>query len=210
VRLIDEKNGQVGIVEVDDALRRAREAGLDLVEVAPQSRPPVCRIMDYGKWKYQQKKKEAKARAHSKHNELKEVRLRPGTDEHDIQIKTNHAREFLAEGHKVLFTIVFRGRQMAHRELGVALCQRIAKDLEAGAHVESEPKLMGKRMAMTLSPGAKPGKPLTAPSAAARFGAGLGIASPAAAAPTVKPAAANTSAAPTIKPAAAPQPTGTK
>lgn len=160
VRLIDDNNEQLGIVEVDEALRRAREAGLDLVEVAPQSRPPVCRIMDYGKWKYQQKKKEAKARSHSKHSEIKEVRLRPGTDDHDIQIKANHAKEFLADGHKVLFTIVFKGRQMAHREIGFALCQRIAKDFEAIAHVEMEPKLMGKRMSMTMAPGAKAGKPM--------------------------------------------------
>ena len=200
VRLIDDKNEQVGIVETEDALRRAREAGLDLVEVAPQSRPPVCRIMDYGKWKYQQKKKEAKARSHSKHSELKEVRLRPGTEDHDIQIKTNHAKEFLSEGHKVLFTIIFKGRQMAHREIGFALCQRIVKEFDTMAHVEMEPKLMGKRMSMTMAPGAKAGKPLVtaaAPGKPAALSQGLGIPASAAAAPAASPAGL-------------PQPTGSK
>jgi translation initiation factor IF-3 len=139
-------------------LRKAKEAGLDLVEVAPNSRPPVCRIMDYGKWKYSQKKKEAKARAHSKHNEMKEVRLRPGTEDHDIAIKTNHAKEFLKDGHKVQFTILFKGRQMAHREIGFELCKSIASQLETIAHVEAEPKLMGRRMSMIVAPGVKQGK----------------------------------------------------
>jgi translation initiation factor IF-3 len=205
VRLIDDKNEQLGIVEVDEAIRRAREAGLDLVEVAPQSRPPVCRIMDYGKWKYQQKKKEAKARAHSKHSELKEVRLRPGTEDHDIQIKTNHAKEFLADGHKVLFTIIFKGRQMAHREIGYALCQRIVKDFETIAHVEMDPKLMGKRMSMTMAPGAKTGKPLAVPAgpakpAVAALSSGLGIPASVVTAPAASAPAA----------AGSPQPTASK
>ena len=124
VRLIDEANNQVGIVDTREAVSRAREAGLDLVEVAPTSDPPVCRIMDYGKWLYQQKRKIREA--HKKHQyhstTLKEIRLRPKTDKHDLDdphdlsIKLKHAREFLEKGHKVQFTIFFRGRQMLHTE----------------------------------------------------------------------------------------------
>ena len=155
LRLIDDNNEQVGIIEREDAMRRAKEAGLDLVEVAPNTRPPVCRIMDYGKWKYQQKKKEQKAKSHSKASELKEIRLRPGTDDHDIDIKITKAREFLEEGHKVQFTILFKGRQMAHRELGFDLCKRIVDVNQDIAHVEMTPRLQGRRMTMTMAHGAK-------------------------------------------------------
>lgn len=109
--------------------------------------------MDYGKWKYQQKKKEAKSRAASKQSELKEVRLRPGTDEHDIQIKTNKARDFFKDGHKVQFTILFRGRQMAHREIGFQLFDDIAGKFEDCAHVEMRPRIQGRRMTMMMAPG---------------------------------------------------------
>ena len=155
VRLIDAENEQVGIVDTDRAMAMAREAGLDLVEVAPSSRPPVCRIMDYGKWKYQQKKKEAKAKAHSKQSELKEVRLRPGTDEHDLNIKMERARDFLGEGHKVQFTMMFRGRQMAHKDIGFRGFDQIVKDLEEIAKVEVPPRSMGRRMTMIIAPLAK-------------------------------------------------------
>lgn len=134
-------------------MQRAKDAGLDLVEVAPNGDPPVCRIMDYGKWKYQQKKKEAKSRAASKQSELKEVRLRPGTDEHDIKIKANKARDFFGDGHKVQFTILFRGRQMAHREIGFALFDDIAGMFEDCAHVEMRPRIQGRRMTMMMAPG---------------------------------------------------------
>lgn len=164
LRLIDDNNEQVGIVERDEALRRAKEAQLDLVEVAPNTRPPVCRIMDYGKWKYQQKKKEQKAKAHSKQSELKEIRLRPGTDDHDIDIKIAKARDFLEEGHKVQFTILFKGRQMAHRELGFDLCKRIVDANQDIAHVEMTPRLQGRRMTMTMAHGAK-AKAVTGPGA---------------------------------------------
>ncbi|MHC4157374.1 MAG: translation initiation factor IF-3 [Planctomycetota bacterium] len=119
VRLIDESNNQVGVVGLREALGKARETGMDLVEVAPTSDPPVCRIMDYGKWLYQQKRKIREA--HKKHHyhtmTLKEIRLRPETDPHDLSIKVNHAREFLEKGHKVQFTVFFRGRQMLHAGL---------------------------------------------------------------------------------------------
>jgi translation initiation factor IF-3 len=157
--LIDDNNEQVGVVDLDEAKRRAREAGLDLVEVSPMTRPPVCRIMDYGKWKYQQKKKDQKARSHSKHSELKEVRLRPKIDPHDLTIKTNHAKEFLADGDKVQFTMQFRGREMAHQEIGLATLKTIRDALLDVGKVEVEPRLMGKRMTMVLTPDHKPKHP---------------------------------------------------
>ncbi|MHC4061284.1 MAG: translation initiation factor IF-3, partial [Planctomycetota bacterium] len=117
VRLVDESSNQVGVVPRYEAIGKAREAGLDLVEVAPNSDPPVCRIMDYGKWLYQQKRRLREA--HKKHHyhtmTLKEIRLRPETEQHDLDIKLNHAREFLQKGHKVQFTVFFRGRQMLHK-----------------------------------------------------------------------------------------------
>ena len=155
IRLIDENNEQVGVIETLEAQKRARAAGLDLVEVAPNSSPPVCRIMDYGKWKYQQKKKEAKAKSHAKQTEIKEVRLRPGTGEHDVQIKTDKARGFFAEGHKVQFVILFRGRQMAHRDIGFRMFERIAEQFSDVAHVEMTPRVQGRRMMMLMAPGVK-------------------------------------------------------
>jgi translation initiation factor IF-3 len=157
VRLIDDNNEQIGVIEVTEAKRRAKEAGLDLVEVSPQSSPPVCRIMDYGKWKYSQKKKDQKARSHSKQSELKEVRLRPQIDPHDLEIKTVRSRGFLEEGHKVQFTIQFKGREMAHRELGMDLMREVAKSLEDLSRVEAAPRNMGRRMTMILIPERKGG-----------------------------------------------------
>lgn len=140
---------------IEEAVRQAREAGLDLVEVAPQAKPPVCRVMDYGKWKYQQKKKEQKARSHSKQSELKEVRLRPKIDDHDLSIKLAKARGFLDDGDKVQFTMLFRGREMAHRELGLQLMRRIQAELVAVSKVESDPRQLGRRMTMVLAPDRK-------------------------------------------------------
>ena len=152
IRLIDEENQQIGIIALEDALRRALAAGMDLVEVAGNSEPPVCRIMDYGKWKYQQRKKEQKARSQSKQSELKEVRLRPKIDEHDLMIKTDKARQFLSEGDKVQFTLQFRGREMAHRELGMRTLQTVREMLSPLSKVELEPKLSGRKMTMVLVP----------------------------------------------------------
>ena len=163
MRLIDENNEQVGIVDTPKALDMARKAKLDLVEVAPNSEPPVCRIMDYGKWKYQQKKKEQKAKAHAKQSELKEVRLRPSTDEHDLELKTERARSFLEDGHKVQFTMLFRGRQMAHRDIGFRMFQDIGKQFGEGAKVEQAPRVMGRRMTMMLAPTGKSLKPSEEP-----------------------------------------------
>ena len=154
VRLIDESNNQVGIIDRYDAIARAREAGLDLVEVAPTSSPPVCRIMDYGKWLYQQKRRLRDAHKRHPHHAgtLKEIRLRPETDQHDLDIKVNHAREFLQKSHKVQFTIFFRGRQMLHKEQGYAMLDRITESLQDIAKVEQPGEMTGRRMKLLLVP----------------------------------------------------------
>ena len=137
-----------------DAMSRAREADLDLVEVAPNSDPPVCRIMDYGKWQYQQKRRIREA--HKKHQHhtatLKEIRLRPETDKHDLDIKINHAREFLEKGHKVQFTMFFRGRQLLHREQGYAIYEEIIELLQDLAKIERPSRIAGRRMTLLLVP----------------------------------------------------------
>lgn len=155
VRLIDEDNEQIGVIEIDDAKRRAREAGLDLVEVSPNSTPPVCRVMDYGKWKYAQSKKEQKAKAHAKQSELKGMRLRPKIDDHDLGIKVNKARTFLEDGDKVQFTMLFRGREMAHQDLGYKSMRGIVDQLADVSKVETPPRMMGRRMTMVLAPDRK-------------------------------------------------------
>ncbi|MEM9790342.1 MAG: translation initiation factor IF-3, partial [Planctomycetota bacterium] len=142
---------------LDDAKDRAREAGLDLVEVSPgtpgaDGRPPVCKIMDYGKWKYAQRKKEQKAKAHSKQSELKGMRLRPKIDGHDLGIKVSKARGFLEDGDKVQFTMLFRGREMAHQDLGIKIMRDVFEKLEDVAKVEAMPKMQGRRMTMLLTP----------------------------------------------------------
>ncbi len=155
MRLIDENDEQVGVIDLADAKQRAKDAGLDLVEVSPQSSPPVCKIMDYGKWKYAQRKKEQKARSHTKQSELKGMRLRPKIDSHDLEIKLNKARQFLEEGHKVQFTMLFRGREMAHRDLGLAAMRRIAEGLSDISKVEQPAKLQFRRALMVLAPDRK-------------------------------------------------------
>lgn len=151
VRLIGEKGEQVGIVPTDDARERAREAGMDLVEVAPNARPPVCRLMDYGKYKYEQRKKQQKAKEKQHKIRIKGIRLRPKTDEHDFRVKVEHARRFLEQGNKVQVTLLFRGREMAHIELGRDLLQRFANELADVSTVERFPKLEGRRMTMLLN-----------------------------------------------------------
>lgn len=135
-------------------MSRAREVGLDLVEVAPTSEPPVCRIMDYGKWQYEQKRKIREA--HKKHQHhtttLKEIRLRPETDKHDLDIKLNHARVFLEKGHKVQFTMFFRGRQMLHRDQGYAILEDITQSMEDLAKIERPSRMAGRRMTLLLVP----------------------------------------------------------
>jgi translation initiation factor IF-3 len=157
VFLINEKDEKIGNVSTSEALRMAREAGLDLVEVAPTARPPVCRIMDYGKWRYQQQKKEDKSRASSRAGQLKELKLKTvRIGEHDLMIKINHAREFLKEGNKVQFTLQFKGREMAHTDLGRALFVKIKEELWANSKIERDAKMEGRRMTMVLQPDHKP------------------------------------------------------
>ncbi len=142
----------MGILDVETALAAAQEQGLDLVEVAPTARPPVVRIMDYGKFKFEQAKmaRVAKKKQHVIH--LKEVKYRPGIDDHDFDTKTRHARRFLEEGNKVKVTLMFRGRQIAHPELGREVVDRVATELTDIAKIESEPKFEGKSMTMILTP----------------------------------------------------------
>jgi translation initiation factor IF-3 len=148
VRLINEHNEQVGIVQTNEALRLAREAGMDLVEVAPTERPPVCRIMDYGKFKYHIKKK---ARRHQE-QQLKEVRMRPKTDDHDRTIKINRALRFLNRGSKVQFTMQFRGRERAHREIAIEIFRGVLEELGDLVKVERPPSMDGRHMIMILAP----------------------------------------------------------
>jgi len=150
VRLIDEEGTQVGIIPTPDAQKRAEEAGLDLVEVAPNSRPPVCRIMDFGKFKYQQQKKEQKG--HKTASQLKEIRVRPAIDDHDLGYRLENARKFLGHGHKVQVVCIFRGRQMRHPEHGADVMRRVAENLDDISKIETPARMMGRRMTMLLTP----------------------------------------------------------
>ena len=148
VRVIGADGEQLGVMTPEDALVVAREGGLDLVEVAANSRPPVCRIMDYGKYKYEQKKKNASKKSHSA--TLKEVKLRPGTDQHDLNFKLNNARKFLMEGDKVKVTVMFRGREMVHTYRGREQLNEVLKQLGSIAKMESSPRMEGRFMSMIL------------------------------------------------------------
>lgn len=151
VRLVDENGEQMGVVATEMARERARELGMDLVEVAPNARPPVCRLMDYGKYKYELRKKQQKAREKQHRIRIKGIRLRPKTDEHDFQVKLDRAKKFLEQGNKVQVTLLFRGREMAHIDLGRDLLIRFAKDLEDICTVERHPKMEGRRMTLLLN-----------------------------------------------------------
>ena len=152
VRLIDHEGEQVGIVPTQEALDRAREVGLDLVEIAPTSKPPVCRIMDYGKFKYEQSKKEKLAKKKQHTSQLKEMRYRPKIDEHDYSFKTRHVRGFLESGCKVKAFVFFRGREMAHQELGRRVLDRLIKEMSDIANVDIKPIMEGRKMNMILAP----------------------------------------------------------
>ena len=143
---------QLGVLSIEEALAAAVERGLDLVEVAPLARPPVAKIMDYGKFKFEQAKaaRAAKKKQHVIH--LKEVKFRPGIDDHDFAFKTRHAREFITDGNKVKVTMMYRGRQMAHLDLGSGVLDRVAHELNDVAKIEQEPKLEGRNMSMVLAP----------------------------------------------------------
>lgn len=148
--MITAEGGQLGIIPTDEAMARAREAGLDLVEVAPNEKPPVCRIMDFGKFKYQQKKKQHKTHVH--HTKIKEIRLRPKTGEHDIEFKVNQAKGFLQHKDKVIVSVVFRGRELAHIDEGQRVMRNILEQLDVVGKMDAPPQQMGKRLICTLSP----------------------------------------------------------
>jgi len=150
VRVISADGELLGIINTDEALNRAREADLDLVEVAPNERPPVCRIMDYGKFKYQQKKRLAKGHTHQ--SKIKEIRVRPKTGEHDIGFKVNQARTFLQHKDKVVVSVIFRGRELAHIEEGRKVIDHVIKELEEVGKIESGPSHQGKRIVAILAP----------------------------------------------------------
>jgi len=152
VLLIDDEGEKRGVMKTEAALALAEEAGLDLVEVSPNAEPPVCKVMDYGKYKYQAQKKAAEARKKQKVIEVKEIKLRPGIDTHDYDVKMRAMRRFFEEGDKVKVTMRFRGREMAHTELGFDLLQKVKADTEEIAKVEFEPKMEGRQMVMILAP----------------------------------------------------------
>ena len=148
--MIGVDGAQLGIISTDEALATARNAGLDLVEVAPDGKPPVCRVMDYGKFKYQQKKRQHKSTAH--HHKVKEIRVRPKTGEHDINVKVSRARNFLEHKDKVLISVMFRGREITHIEEGQRVINQMLEQLEDVSKVESGPSRQGRRIVCTLAP----------------------------------------------------------
>ncbi|MFO7156193.1 MAG: translation initiation factor IF-3 [Pseudomonadota bacterium] len=155
VRLIGADGTQLGIVPLEVALEKAQEEGLDLVEISPNARPPVCKIMDYGKYKYEAKKKAAEARKRQVVVQVKEIKLRPKTDEHDYGVKVRNVRRFLEDGNKARVTIMFRGREIAHKEIGQKLLQNVAEDVKDVGVIEQAPRLEGRQMFMVLAPNPK-------------------------------------------------------
>jgi translation initiation factor IF-3 len=152
VRVIDEDGEQLGVMDTRDAIRAAREKGLDLVEVAPGAEPPVCRIIDFGKYQYEAKKKANEAKKKQVIITVKEVKFRPGTDDHDYDYRMKHARQWLQEGDKVKATIWFRGREMTHRELGSRILDRLEQDVQDVGEVEARPRMEGNQMFIILAP----------------------------------------------------------
>ncbi len=198
MRVIAEDGSQLGILPTDDALRRAEEKGLDLVEVQPMARPPVCKIMDYGKFKYEQKRKASELKKKQTVVEVKEVKFRPKTGEHDYQTKLRHLREFLSEGNKARVTIMFRGREIVHPEIGHDILKRLAEAISDIGQVEMTARMEGKQMFMIVAPGKAPAKRPMVPGAPSMVAASSG--------PAVAPAAAPAIPAP-APPAPAPGPT---
>lgn len=155
VRVIDAHGNQLGVMVTSDALAKAESLNLDLVEVAPTATPPVCKIIDYGKFRYQQTKKEREQKKGVQQGKLKELKVKPRTDEHDLLVKIRRAREFLQKGNKVRFVCMFRGREMAHPEFGEKVLRRICDELEDVATPEARAKFQGRSLSMVLAPGAK-------------------------------------------------------
>ncbi|MGC8532743.1 MAG: translation initiation factor IF-3 [Acidiphilium sp.] len=152
VRLIGAEGEMIGVLSARDAMRRAFEAGLDLVEISPNAEPPVCKLLDYGKFKYEQQKKKNEARKKQKIVEIKEIKVRPNIDENDYQVKLRAMKNFIGEGDKVKVTLRFRGREMAHQELGVKVLERVRVDMETDTKVEQMPRMENRQMVMVLAP----------------------------------------------------------
>lgn len=155
MRLIDQEGKQAGIMVLSEAMRHAERAGLDLVEISPNAVPPVCKIIDYGKFKYQQTKKDKENKKGQHQSKLKEVKMKPNIDTHDLMVKVNRARGFLEKGDKVRVTCMFRGREMAHPEVGKAVVEKFCGELGDVANVEAKPKMMGRMLSLVLAPVAK-------------------------------------------------------
>lgn len=155
VRLIDVDGNQRGVVDIEEALRLAKESGSDLVEVAPQAKPPVCKILDYGKYKFEQEKKLRESKKKQKLVKMKEIRMQPKIEKHDLEFKTKHIQEFLNEGNKVKVTIRFRGRELAHTELGRKVLDEVLEMLEGPFAVDRPPQMEGRFMSMILNPKSK-------------------------------------------------------
>ena len=198
---------QLGILPIEQALARAQDLGMDLVEISPMAKPPVCKIMDYGKFKYTEKKKQNEAKKKQVVVQLKEVKLRPRTEEHDYNVKIGKIREFLGEANKARVTVMFRGREITHRELGQKVLQRVIEDMKEVAVIESAPRMEGRQMFMILSPNQKmlqrqrdqakaKAESAAAAAAAAAAGAPPRPAAPAAATAPAQPPVAQPSAAP--------------
>ncbi len=152
MRLVDADGTVLGVVPIDEALRKAEDRGLDLVEVAAKGDPPVCKILDYGKYKYENQKKKNEARKKQKTIDVKEIKMRPGIDVHDYDVKMRAVRKFLGEGDKVKVTMRFRGREMAHQDLGLKLLNRVRDEVDELAKVELMPKMEGRQMIMVIAP----------------------------------------------------------
>jgi len=152
IRLVDERGEMVGVVTRNEALDMAADAGLDLVEIAPNADPPVCKILDFGKYKYEEQKKKNEAKKKQKVIEVKEVKFRPSIDDHDYDVKMRSMQKFIGEGDKVKVTMRFRGRELAHQELGMDVLMRVKGDLDAVAKVEQFPRMEGRQMTMVVSP----------------------------------------------------------
>lgn len=155
VRVIDKDGNQLGVLTLLDAIHRAEQVGLDLVEIAPTADPPVCKIIDFGKYRYQQTKKEKESKKSQHQVKVKEIKVKPNTDEHDLLTKLRHARKFIEEGNKVKITCNFRGREMMHSEFGKKVVDRMCNDMSDIATPESSPKFFGKTLSVVLAPGAK-------------------------------------------------------
>ena len=152
VRLIDENGENRGVVTIQEALRIADNAGLDLIEISPQATPPVCKVLDFGKYKYEMQKRKAEAKKNQRVVEIKELKLRPMIDKHDYEVKVKQAKKFLSEGNKVKFTMRYKGRELSANDMGRTVLMRLLEDLDTAAKLESEPKLEGKQMMMVVAP----------------------------------------------------------